>query len=197
MSLRESLSAANRSRVLRAAMSSFLSRGYGSSVDYIAQRAGVAKQTVYHHFPSKDVLFKEVARELVKGVLVELEGSPGDLRAALLRFGLAYRKRVLAPQGIAIFRTLVPEIARFRALARSMYAESAGGTVRRLAQHLERAMDAGALRREDPEFAAELLLGMLVGQDRIKRLFGVGQAAESESRRAARIVDCFLKAFSP
>jgi AcrR family transcriptional regulator len=43
--------AENRERVLRAATSSFLARG-----------AGVAKQTVYAHFPSKDALFKEVAQ---------------------------------------------------------------------------------------------------------------------------------------
>ncbi|SRR5690606_4252025 len=197
MSLRESATAANRDRVLRAATSSFLARGYGSSVDYIAQRAGVAKQTVYHHFPSKEALFKEVARELAKAVLVELEGPSASLREALVRFALAYRKRVLAPQGVAIFRTLVPEIVRFRALARSMYAESAGETVRRLAARLERAMDEGELRRDDPEFAAEMLTGMLVGQDRIKRLFGIPADGEPEPRRAERIVDCFLKAFSP
>ena len=197
MSLRTDLTAANRERVLRAATASFLARGYGSSVDYIAQRAGVAKQTVYHHFPSKDLLFKEVARELVKGVLVELEGEPADLRAALVRFALVYRKRVLGPQGLAAFRTLVPEVARFKAQARSMYANTAGETVRRLAAHLARAMDQGVLRREDPEFAAELLLGMLVGQERIKRLFGGPAQTEAEPRRAARIVDCFLRALSP
>lgn len=191
------VSAANRERVLRAAMSSFLARGYGSSVDYIARRAGVAKQTVYHHFPSKEKLFKEVARELVKGVLVELEGEPKDLRAALERFALVYRERVLGPQGLAAFRTLVPEVARFKAQARAMYADTVGETVRRLAARLERAMDAGLLRREDPEFAAELLLGMLVGQERIKRLFNAPVAAESEPRRVARIIDCFLRAFSP
>jgi TetR/AcrR family transcriptional repressor of mexJK operon len=188
---------ANRERVLRAATASFLARGYSSSVDYIAQRAGVAKQTVYHHFPSKEELFREVARELVKGVLVELEGEPADLRAALVRFALVYRKRVLGPQGLAAFRTLVPEVARFKAQARAMYANTAGETVRRLAGHLARAMEQGVLRREDPEFAAELLLGMLVGQERIKRLFSGPAQTESEPRRAARIIDCFLKALSP
>ena len=187
----------NRERVLRAATSAFLAHGYRSSVDQIARRAGVAKQTVYHHFPSKDLLFKDVARELARRVLIELEDAPRDLRDALLAFGEAYRGRALGTQGIATFRTLVPEIPRFRALARAMYAASAGEMARRLAQVIGRAMDDGRLRREDPRFAAELLLGMLVGHDRIKRLFGVPLAAESESERTARIVDCFLKAFTP
>lgn len=191
-----SLPATNRERVLRAATSSFLAHGYGSSVDHIARRAGVAKQTVYHHFPSKDALFKEVAQELVKGILVELETETQDLRAGLVRFALAYRKRVLAAQGIAAFRTLASEVPRFRALAKAVYANTAGETVRRLSDYLAKAMSDGRLRSEDPQFAAELLLGMLVGHDRIKRLFGIAPGAESEPRRAARIVDCFLKAFS-
>jgi TetR/AcrR family transcriptional repressor of mexJK operon len=186
----------NRERVLRAATDSFLARGYGSSVDVIARRAGVAKQTVYHHFPSKDELFKEVARDLAKRVLVELEAEPRDLRATLARFGAAYRKRLLGAQGIATFRALVPEVPRFRALARAMYAAGAGETVRRLAAFLDKAMAAGLLRRDDPELAAELLLGMLVGHDRVKRLFGVA-VGESDARRATRIVEHFLRAYSP
>lgn len=192
-----SLPAANRERVLRAATGAFLARGYASSVDQIARRAGVAKQTVYHHFPSKDLLFKEVARELVKGVLVELEGEPRELRAALSRFGFAYRRRILSAEGIGIFRTLVPEIPRFRALAKAMYAASAGETVRRLAARLESAMRSGELRADDPTFAAELLLGMLTGQDRIKRLFCVLARADADPRHVERIVDCFLRAYSP
>jgi TetR/AcrR family transcriptional repressor of mexJK operon len=188
---------ANRGRVLRAATSAFLAHGYRSSVEQIARRAGVAKQTVYHHFPSKDLLFKDVARELARRVLIELEDAPRDLRGALIAFGEAYRSRALGAQGIATFRTLVPEIPRFRALARAMYSASAGEMARRLAQVIGRAMDEGRLRREDPRFAAELLLGMLVGHDRIKRLFGVALAEEGEPARTARIVDCFLRALTP
>ena len=186
----------HRERVLRAATSSFLAHGYRSSVDHIARRAGVAKQTVYHHFPSKDELFKEVARGLAKRVLVELDCEPSDVRAALVRFARAYRNRVLGAQGIATFRALVPEVPRFRALARAMYAGSAGVLVERLAETLRKAMDAGELRRDDPVLAAELLLGMLVGQDRIKRLFGVA-ADEADADRAERIVECFLRAYTP
>ena len=187
------MSLLNRERVLRAATTSFLAHGYGSSVEHIARRAGVAKQTVYHHFPSKDVLFQEVARDLAKHVLVELAGK--DLRDTLIRFGAAYRKRALGAQGIATFRTLVPEVPRFRALARAMYAMSAGELVRRLAAYLGEAMAAGRLAQAEPEFAAEMLLSMLAGQDRIKRLFAVSGANGGEARRTARIVDCFLKAF--
>ncbi len=185
----------NRERVLRAATSSFLAHGYGSSVDDIARRAGVAKQTVYSHFPSKDALFKAVANDLAHSVLVELEG--GSLRATLVRFGIAYRERALGTQGIATFRTLLPEVPRFKAIARSMYSNTVGEMVRRLAEHLGAAMRAGELRRDDAELAAEMLLSMLAGVDRVKRLFCVESGVDHDERRTARTVDCFLRAYAP
>jgi TetR/AcrR family transcriptional repressor of mexJK operon len=189
------MSQLNRERVLRAATRSFLARGYGSSIDDIARGAGVARQTVYEHFNCKDALFQEAVRGLVGRVLVTLDATPRDLRTTLVRFALAYRRRVLGGQGIALFRALVPEVPRFRALARSMYEAGLGETVRRLAARLERAMDADELRRDDPEFAAELFLGMLVGQERVRRLFGFAARGASDRARAARIVDCFLRAY--
>jgi TetR/AcrR family transcriptional regulator, mexJK operon transcriptional repressor len=187
---------AHRERVLRAATSAFLAHGYRSSVDQIARRAGVAKQTVYQHFPSKDELFKAVARDLTRRVLVELDAGSQDIRAGLLRVARAYRKRVLGAQGIATVRTVVPEVPRFPALARALYAGGAGALVARLAAYLAKGMEAGQLRRDDPELAAELFLGMLVGHDRVKRLFGVS-CEEKEEPRAGRIVDCFLRAYKP
>ncbi len=184
--------AIHRERVLRAATSSFLARGYGSSVDDIARRARVAKQTVYQHFASKDELFKAVAEELAKRILIELEGAEdgNEVRSSLLRFALAYRSRALGAQGIATFRTLVPEVPRFRALARTMYANTAGEMVRRLAGFLR-----DKLEVQDPVFAAEMLLSMLTGHDRLKRLFAVPPGGEGEAKRTERFVDTFLKAF--
>jgi TetR/AcrR family transcriptional repressor of mexJK operon len=183
--------------VLRAATASFLVDGYRSSVERIARRAGVAKQTVYSHFSSKDELFKEVARALAKRILVQLEAQPGDLRAGLMAFALAYRDRILGDEGIAMFRTLVAEIPRFKTLARAIYAGGAGETARGLAAYLGEAMGAGRLRKDDPQFAAELFLGMLVGHERIKRLYGVAQFANGgDGRRASRIVESFLRMYS-
>ena len=188
---------ANRERVLRAATAAFTVDGYRASIDRIALRAGVAKQTVYSHFPSKDELFKEVVREMASRVLVQLDAK-GDLRAGLLGFALAYRGRVLRPEGIAMFRTLAAEIPRFPSIARAIYDAGSGETARGLARTLERAMREGRLRRDDPRFAAEMLLGMLVGHDRIKRLFGVARfSAAGEARRAARVVDGFLRLYCP
>lgn len=189
----------NRARLMRAAGKAFLAKGYKANLDDIARRAGVVKQTLYHHFSSKDRLFQEVARELAKGILVSLDAEPKDLQAELVRFGLVLRRRVLGPEALALFRTLSAEVPRFPALARSLYAGSAGETSRRLAAFLARAMERGMLRRDDPEFAADMLLGMLTGQERIRRLFGAKPPGgpRSETGHATKIVECFLRAFAP
>ena len=72
-----------------------------------------------------------------------------------------------------------------------MYRNTAGEMVRRLADYLKDKLGA-----PDPEFSAEMLLSMLTGHERMRRLFGVPPAAESEAARTARIVDLFLKAHS-
>ena len=52
-------------QIIDAAIEEFLSKGYaGSSMDSIANRAGVSKGGVYHHFPNKEVLLMESNRKL-------------------------------------------------------------------------------------------------------------------------------------
>jgi hypothetical protein len=58
-------------------------------------------------------------------------------------------------------------------------------------------MDEGVLRRDDSRFAAEMLLSMLEGFDRTRRLLGEPSLpADQEQERLARIVDCFLQAYA-
>ena len=172
--------------------------GYRASIDRIAARAGVARQTVYNHFPSKTELFSEVAHVAAGDVLVSLDVTGGDIREHLLRFGTALRQRMIGDEGLAMFRTLSAEVPRFPALGQAFLDKGVEQTVRRLAEFLERAMNDGALCRDDPMFTAEMLLSMLEGFDRTRRLFGAPLLpAALEAKRIVRIVDCFLRAFAP
>lgn len=50
-----------RSQIVEAALETFLELGYeGASMNLVAERAGVIKQTIYSHFQDKQSLFKEV-----------------------------------------------------------------------------------------------------------------------------------------
>ncbi len=184
-----------RQRLLEAACEAFREEGYQVSIDRIAARAQVARQTLYNHFHSKDELFGEVVRHSVQSVLVTLEGN-GELRTTLLAFGDAYRTRLLSPTGIAIFRTMVAEAPRFPDLARQFFLQGPQATRKRLADYLAQAMEAGRLRHDDPDFAAEMLTAMLMDLDRLRGLINL-QTELLDSTKTARAVDCFLRAFAP
>ena len=188
----------SRQRLIRAAAEAFMEEGYRASIDRIAARAGVARQTVYNHFPSKDDLFSEVAHVAAGDILVSLDGDGGNMRERLVRFGAVLRQRVIGDEGLAMFRTLSAEVPRFPALGKAFFDKGPGQTVRRLSEFLERAMSEGTLRRDDPLFCAEMLLSLLEGFDRTRRLFGAPSLpASDEQVRVARIVDCFLRAYAP
>lgn len=194
----EAAFADSRQRLIRAAAEAFMEEGYRASMDRIAERAGVARQTVYNHFASKEDLFSEVAHIAAQDILISLDGGGKDIRERLLRFAKALRQRVLGDEGLAMFRTLSAEVPRFPALGQAFFDKGPGQTARQLAAFLARAMEDGHLRRSDPLFAAETLMGMLYGFEHTRRLFcAPGRASDAEQTRIAKIVDCFLRAFAP
>ncbi len=184
-----------RQRLLDAACEAFREEGYQVSIDRIAARAQVARQTLYNHFPSKDALFAEVVRHAIQSVLVTLDRD-GDVRTTLLAFSDAYRAKVLSTEGIAIFRTLTAQAPRCPALARQFFRQGPQTTRKRLAEYLARAMQQGRLRRDDPDFAAEMLAAMLADFDRLRGLMNL-QTDLLKSAKSAQVVDCFLRAFAP
>ncbi|MBS0329007.1 MAG: TetR/AcrR family transcriptional regulator [Proteobacteria bacterium] len=184
-----------RERLLAAACEAFREEGYQVSIDRIAARAQVARQTLYNHFHSKDALFGEVVRHSIQSVLVTLDGD-GDVRATLLAFGDAYRTRLLSPEGLAIFRTMVAEAPRFPELAKQFFRQGPHTTRKRLAKYLAQAMEAGELRKDDPDFAAEMLTAALIDLDRLRGLINL-QTDLLKPTKTAQVVDCFLRAFAP
>jgi TetR/AcrR family transcriptional repressor of mexJK operon len=190
-------STTGRLRLLEAAAEAFMEEGYRASLDRIAARAGVARQTIYNHFQSKEALFEEVIRTTMHQVLVTLEAEDGDLRTNLMHFAKVYREKVLSPSALATFRALIAEAPRCPELARSIFAAGPAQTVSHLAHFLDNAMAAGHLRRDDPAVAAELLIGMLVGYDRLRGLMNAETESCADELRGERVVDCFLRAYRP
>lgn len=184
-----------RSRLIEAALAAFCVEGYRASIERIAARAGVARQTLYNHFPGKEALFSAAIAQAVREVLVTLDGD-GDLRETLMRFAGAYRRRVLGQEGLAIFRTLAAEAPRFPELAQQFFREGPLATRTRLAAFLSQAMAEGLLRRDDPDFAAEMFTAMLADYDRLRGLMNLEADVAADTEKTAHVLDCFLRAFA-
>ena len=187
----------NRERLLLAAKEIFLEQGYEASVDAIIGRAEVARQTFYNHFKSKESLFSEVIRDIFLDILAPLNDHLDDLRLSLINFGGIYRRRALSSEGIASYRVLISQAQRFPELVHEVYAQGTGQMIERLADFLRKAMAQGHIRHADPVFAAELLMAMLLGQERTQMLFGVQRPLEDEAIKVSTVVDSFLQIFLP
>src|SRR2546423_2832396 len=91
-----------RQKLYEAAVALIAERGYSATtVDDIAERAGVAKGTVYYNFPSKPALFEELLRHGI-GLLtarfreVVAGQPPREAVGALIRAELEYIQRYRA-----------------------------------------------------------------------------------------------------
>lgn len=92
--------ASSRERILQKAMELFAARGYeATSVREICEAAGLTKPTLYHHFGSKEGVY----RSLVEGTLAafrdelaEVLEAAGSGRQRLRRFARRYFERARA-----------------------------------------------------------------------------------------------------
>jgi TetR/AcrR family transcriptional repressor of mexJK operon len=187
----------NRQRIIQAARDAFTAEGYRSSIERIAQLAGVAKQTVYNHFPTKEVLFDEMTRENMTLFTVPLAGSPQTPRETLFEFGVLYYEGILSGDCAAWMRMIAAESPRFPEMAARTYTLGPAAMLLQLAEYMRRAMALKTLRNDDPELAAEMLYGMLTGAERTRMLFGVEGKPYDRKHRVASIVDCFMRAYQP
>nr|WP_319485511.1 TetR/AcrR family transcriptional regulator [uncultured Cohaesibacter sp.] len=98
-----------KTTILEAAEQLFLGLGYmGTTMDAVADEAGVTKQTVYRYFPSKVALFSALIGHFDED---EMEFFFGEAAAAeeLHRYGLAFLTRHMQPRNLALFRLMIAE----------------------------------------------------------------------------------------
>jgi len=162
MSEGETRSARKRRAIMDAATTVFLRNGYvGASMDEVAALAAVSKQTVYKHFADKESLFSEIvtgtvdeAGDRVHAEVLQLADS-GDVAADLRDLARRQLKLVMQPRVLQLRRLVIGEAGRFPALGRTFYERGPGRTLQALAEAFTRLADAGALKVDDPQLAAE------------------------------------------
>ncbi|MBT9371299.1 TetR/AcrR family transcriptional regulator [Rhizobium sp. CSW-27] len=154
--------------VLQAARSSFLDHGYDrTSMDMIAQQAGVSKATVYAHFDSKEaLLYGLVAEEF------EVDGPPPlwdrdtpvtDIESALRAIARKFTAVFLSDKKLAFHRLIVTNASRFPEIAEIFMN---GGPRRNQAEmraFLEQGIRDGFLRIDNLDLAAKQFLSLVQG----------------------------------
>ena len=98
--------ARTRSAVFGATLSELVQRGYdGTSVEGIAERAGVHKTTVYRRWGSKSRLVAEALEDAAESRI----GAPdtGDLEQDLRLLARAVQRTISSPEGVAAVHVLI------------------------------------------------------------------------------------------
>jgi AcrR family transcriptional regulator len=147
---------------VEAARTLFLANGYsGTSMDDVAARAAVSKQTVYKHFADKERLFTAI----ITGDIEETEGltrslvdalpQTQDLERDLREFARRHVVDVMQPHLVRMRRILIGEADRFPELASAWYARGPERAHTTFAAWFTALAERGLLRVPDPLLAAE------------------------------------------
>jgi TetR/AcrR family transcriptional repressor of mexJK operon len=201
-----SRSDAKRRAILDVASEVFLAQGYAAtSMSEIAARLGGSKGTLYNYFRSKEELFSAFISDTCQGPAMAIfdhlpvTGAGKPIRENLTNLGVAFLGFILSPKLIATNRVVVGETGRFPELGRLFFDAGPGRGEARFAQLVERAMDAGELRRDDPVMVGRCLKDLILSDYHHRQLLGVLgdiSAARIESHVSC-VVDVFLRAFAP
>lgn len=149
--------------ILEAAEQLFAEHGFdGVTMHAIAERSGVSKANIFHHFGSKEGLYMAVIRTAchkAEPLLQELVQNSGSLSERLAHFTEAHLAHLLEHQGTV--RLMLRELLEGDSCREQMLAEQAvGENFSRFIQILSEGRERGELRGDiDPAAAATLLVG--------------------------------------
>jgi TetR/AcrR family transcriptional repressor of mexJK operon len=194
--------AGKRAAILQAAKDLFVARGYeATSMEAVAEAAGVSKLTLYSHFGDKLRLFREAVRAVAEGYLpheVFVARGRSGLRRHLERVAQAFIALVTSPESIAANRMLAADASVAGEIG-PIYFEAGPARVRRECAAMLAELDRGGeLAIPDPDRAAQHLLVLLKGEfvDRAVWGCGRGNGEPDVDRHIASVLDLFLAAYA-
>ncbi|WP_326783422.1 TetR/AcrR family transcriptional regulator [Streptomyces sp. NBC_00151] len=194
-----------RQAILDAAFDVFAEHGYVQAlVQEIAERAGVAKPTVYNHFTDKETLFRATltaaAHAVMDGNIAVLDRmrTPGDdLRVTLDDVAYQLVRSCCDRRSRSLRWLTYAQVARFPDLITVVQGCTSVRIAEAMADRLARLTLSGHLRPCDPALAAEQLLALITGPLETRSRLGTRKVTMAEMRALAEAaVDTFLRAYA-
>lgn len=188
-----------------AAAKLFLEKGYaGTSMDEVAAAAGISKQTIYTHFPSKEELFADLvlgneqrANEFVAAMIGAFHEAK-DLESGLRDLARTYLRFVIRAEVLQLRRLVIGEAARFPELARKYYEGVPERVYAALAGLFRKLKNERRLSLDDPDAAAHHFVWLMLGWPLDRAMFygtGAGLRGADLDRIADDAVNVFLAAY--
>lgn len=126
----------SRAAAREAARDLFLTQGYaGTTMEQIAEHAGLTKRTLYNNYPDKESLFLEIVAEVIsfaddfaRALREEFQSGIGErrftkanLHGTLHELGARLALRILRPEVVALRRLLIGEARGFPSIGRDYF----------------------------------------------------------------------------
>lgn len=194
-------------RMVEVAMRLFIERGYdATSIDAVAEAAGVSKPTLYARYRDKRALFEAVLQERMRGWLAPLSAAaeaqalqahPRNAEAVLDELSRTLLARSQNPDAAAMIRCIAAQALTFPDLAKLAYDEGWLRGVRTVARLLEVLAAQGQVEIDDAEMAADLFLNLILGRSSKQALYGIQVDLEAQERRRRAAVALFLAGVRP
>jgi AcrR family transcriptional regulator len=146
--------------VLDAALGLLIERGYGElTIEAVAEKSGVAKSTIYRHWPSRVELINDAFLELKPALPVPTEG---DVRQRVVAMLEDLAQNVAASRWSACLPTLI-DAAERDPVARELNTRLASAGRQSLAAVLTEGVATGELPADlDADLIAEALAGPII-----------------------------------
>ncbi|WP_421936899.1 TetR/AcrR family transcriptional regulator [Phenylobacterium sp.] len=187
--------------ILDAAIEVMAERGLSASLEEIARRAGVSKQTIYNHYGGKAELARAMSERRAHEI-GEVLAAPGAVEApeeTLAAYGRILLNAVLNARGMAIYRMAMLASTTMPDVAHAIYEAGPRASRRSLADFLRLENAAGRLSCPDPLEAAEFFGGMVLGRFQTAALLGqpVDLTDAEIERVAVEAATRFMRAYAP
>ena len=187
-------------RILAAAATLFAELGFdAASMNAIAERAGVSKDNVFHHFSSKDALYQAVLRNACNATTQQLKSmaaQPGAVASNLTEFAERHLQSILEHDQFArlILREILSDMPKEQLkIAQQVFGENFS----ELVKILRRGQERNELRKDvDPALVANLLVGANVfffQARNVFRHFPEVDFANEPARYSRMVVDILLR----
>ncbi|HEY0281153.1 MAG TPA: TetR/AcrR family transcriptional regulator [Rhizomicrobium sp.] len=189
--------------ILEAAMKVFAEKGFAAArMEDIAARAGVTKGTIYLYFPSKEEMFKSLARETVHAALAggaqqvrDFSGTSREMLVTLLSAISAFmqdKDRAMLP------KIIMSESGNFPELARFWRSEVVDRALAMVAAAITQGIERGEFRPLPPEHVAKLCVAPIILSLIWRTTFGALETVPTDHQKMFALhLDVLLKGLAP
>lgn len=181
--------------ILEAAHALFAEKGATVSMDQIARLAGVSRQTLYNRFSSKVEIGRALAARRSDAITAPLRAG-GDPETVLTAMAASLLVKICGKDMRGSMRGVVLMSPETPELAEAIYRAGPGESLRRMSAWLAEQDARGLLSVPDPDLAAEMFSGMVLGHGHLRGMLGLAHPPIDVETRARETARRFLRAFA-